>query len=208
MQSRFHQSWSHIYNQPAAQPLQPGFQRAMYHGFHRRGPSRLLWFLIGGGVFAWWYHHKEVKQAIMQGKVPESSQWGWHGACGNRWGRERWLENANQQQQQHQQPQQQYPAAPVAIPTEAAVVTDEKGQPVPARPQPADPWEAERQKIKQVSQQSMDAASDIAELSLDGVLSAVEGLRAKLAEFRQQRDQQRARSQSEPAKPSEPERRV
>ncbi|KZP00323.1 hypothetical protein CALVIDRAFT_533965 [Calocera viscosa TUFC12733] len=159
MQSRFHQSWSFLHNHPAAQvpptaqAFQPGFQRAMWHGYHRRGPSRVLWFLIGGGVFAWWYHHNERKQAIKQGKVPEA--WGWHGQhgqCGNKWGRDRWLENENQQQQPT-------PVAPVAAGTAAAVATDEKAQPTPAAPVPQqiDPWEAERQKMKQVGQQSMDA---------------------------------------------------
>ncbi|EJU06685.1 hypothetical protein DACRYDRAFT_103633 [Dacryopinax primogenitus] len=169
----------------------------MFHPYYRRGPSRLLWFLIGGGVFAWWYHHRDRKEAIMQGRTPE--QWGWHGC--HKWGRERWLENGPQQRQ-NGVPATGTSAAP-------AVAVDANNKPAATTtPQQGDPWEAEREKMRRVGQQSVEAASDIAELSLDGVLSAVEGLRSKLAEFRQQREQHRARSQSDPLKPTEPEYKV
>jgi len=145
----------------------------MYHHMYRRGPSRIFWFLIGGAAFAWFHHVKERKviqaqQAQQEGRGEFTSCW--YGPDRHR----RW----------HDRQAVQGPPQTVQQATQTA------SQPkVDIQAQlPTDPWAEEKTKIKQVGQQASDAVADMAEVSLDGVLSAVETLRQKLAEHRAARE--------------------
>ncbi|KAH8093795.1 hypothetical protein BXZ70DRAFT_949224 [Cristinia sonorae] len=176
----------------------------MYH-WHR-GPSRLVWFMIGAFSATWWWKHKQGHN----GRVSYCS-------------RPELPANSYQPPPYYpQHPHQQQPppqsTALMKNETEPAAAAEPVvhtrewnwswGSHTPLPPPPVDhgwdeekhrQWEQERwekrideekQKLQNIGRQATDTFADFSEATLDGILSTVEAMKAKLAEHRDNRERQ------------------
>jgi len=157
------------------------------HYFHR-GPRRLVWFILGGVAATWWIKHKEMRaherymgycarQPIqpaappapapspeMNGNAPSQNQ------------------NTNVPPRTHWggNPEAHYEASR-ATPSPPPMPFGWSNQ----------QWEEEKEKMWAMGRQAGDTMSELSESTLENVLSTVESLKAKLAEHRAEREQQR-----------------
>jgi len=155
------------------------------HHFHR-GPGRFVWFILGGIAATWWFKHKEmrayeryagycVQKPVLPAALPAP-------------GPEMNETSPSQSQNQNAPPrtywggntQAQY-EAPRASPPPAAMPFGWNNQ----------QWEEEKERMWAMGRQAGDTMSELSETTLENVLSTVESLKAKVAEHRAEREQQR-----------------
>jgi len=162
-----------------------------YHHF-RRGPRRLIWFILGGVAATWWMKHKEMRtherymghcvrrQPVQPASPPE-------------------MNGDTSQQNQNQSQNTPPPPPPPASRTQWGGNAEAQYQSPTANPTPPpmpfgwsnQQWEEEKEKMWAMGRQAGDTASELSEATLEHVLSTVETLKAKLAEHRAEREQQR-----------------
>ncbi|KIY43765.1 hypothetical protein FISHEDRAFT_77702 [Fistulina hepatica ATCC 64428] len=173
-----------------------------YHHWHR-GPSRLLWFIIGAVSAAYWMKRKQwcddsTYRRCFRPRVPPPYI---H--------QHPWPESAIPTSTP-EGPSQSVPGCvPVghvhprpALPTQSSV-GDNRGSPFPSpwsfppppwgfSPQDQERrWQEERERMAAMARQAGDAMAEMSEATLDQVLATVESLKAKLAEHRAQREAQK-----------------
>ncbi|KAF5362440.1 hypothetical protein D9756_002417 [Leucocoprinus leucothites] len=147
-----------------------------YPHYWRRGPSRLLWFIVGAGAATWWHKHHEMHK----------HEWTW-GHC-----RRAAIQNPP-------------PNTPPSTDGSDANTSDSsfslKNLPRSINNIPPAGWswaerqEAEKYKEQQdhladLRKQATDAMSDMTEATLESILSGAEALRAKLIASRELRKKQ------------------
>ncbi|KII87443.1 hypothetical protein PLICRDRAFT_255542 [Plicaturopsis crispa FD-325 SS-3] len=144
-----------------------------YRGFRggfRGGPSRVLWFFLGGLAATWWHR----RQFVVDGARPYNS-------------------HCHRPKISAMTPA---PAPESASSGASASGEDRPAAPIPGQWQwqggwsaPGQQrWEEDKERMKILGNQAADAMTEISEATLDSVLSTVESLKAKLAEHRKQRD--------------------
>ncbi|CAE6535326.1 unnamed protein product [Rhizoctonia solani] len=148
---------------------QPGPTHIYYNcgpRFMHRGPSRLIWFGLGGLATYWYLQSRERKHQMIANQGEDAPRvghchatWGW----GHRGDHRREMKDAHQKMEEQQRKVQE--------------------------------------QFKEFGQLSSDKIADMADSSLDSVLSSVMALKAKIAE-------QRAASQAARAPPSKDEPRL
>jgi len=161
-----------------------------YHHF-RRGPRRLIWFILGGVAATWWMKHKEMRsherymdcvrrQPVLSASPPEMNG------------------DTFQQTQNQSQNTPPPPPSPPASRTQWGGNAEAQYQAPTANPMPPampfgwsnQQWEEEKEKMWAMGRQAGDTASELSEATLEHVLSTVETLKAKLAEHRAERERQ------------------
>ncbi|THH27462.1 hypothetical protein EUX98_g6721 [Antrodiella citrinella] len=159
-----------------------------WHNWHHRGPSRFVWFMIGAFSATWYLKHCK-------------NHWNHRVGCS----RPDLPAESYSQQPQYIPPPQQHSTKPYQPNPEGEKVAASPsrewrrgwGSP-PAPPTPTPPvdhgWDEEAQRRwaeeKQQKRQAADTFVDFSESTLDTVMSAVESLKAKLAEHRSNRERQ------------------
>jgi len=145
---------------------------AYYHGpmmhHFRRGPRRFVWFILGGLAATWWMKHKEMRTHER-----------YMGYC---------LRKPMQSAPANHNPDNTTKMGGAANPNEGRSSALPPSTPVVWGDKE---WEEEKVKMWAMGQQAGDTVSDFSEAALENVLSAVETLKAKLAEHRAQRERQR-----------------
>jgi len=154
------------------------------HGFHswHGGPRRLVWFVLGAASATMWIHHKEAHRqtheryfghcfrppvaSMRPDLLPpdEAAQW-----------RARDISAAINK----------IPAAPAPAPTPAS-------SPLPwgySEAHQDRQWEEEKLKLQAIGKQAENVMAKLSEDALDTVMIAMEALKAKLAQHREQREQ-------------------
>ncbi|KZP27334.1 hypothetical protein FIBSPDRAFT_853565 [Athelia psychrophila] len=128
-------------------------------GYHYRvfgGPSRFVWFVLGGATATWWAKHNEIHRAIAN-----SEGEGHRSRCSS---------SSKYDHHHRQTGQAQYavppPSAPPALPRQ-------QEQPAPQMPIPW--WGSERTRQDEKDNNSM---SDLYETTLETVLNTVDMLKA------------------------------
>jgi len=160
-----------------------------YH-FHsmgpwRRGPSRLVWFLIGAATATWWLKRKDTDRRIFGHCMRPS------------------IQSSPSQSTDSSAPPPTNPGWPQSlseIPRVINNIPQVHSSPTPSSPAPLVEWEKrqeqqwdlEKEHIARISRQATDAMVDLTEATLESVLSTAESLKAKLAEHRAQREKQQA----------------
>ncbi|KAF7972758.1 hypothetical protein HWV62_17130 [Athelia sp. TMB] len=179
------------------------------HHFPRRfggGPSRLVWFVLGGLTATWWAKRSEMHRALGDGQEH----------------RFRWCSSAKyehhhphhqlpppppqqlqQQFQPPQPPQQQQQDQETSLQAQAPPPLYPQQQPqqqappwgFPPQPMPFGwsdrQWEEEKARMWALGQHAGDRMSDLSEATLENVLATVEALKAKVAEHKAQREAER-----------------
>jgi len=157
------------------------FPRAFPGLYPYRRPHRLFWFVLGGAAATLWLKHKEM--------YAHEGRWGHCVRVPMR-----------------PPPFLQSSADPANTTTSTAPSPENHNQ--PTSPQPwvfgnqkaqMQKWEEDKARMLELSRQAGDTMTDLSEATLDSVLSAVETLKLKLAEYRTQRQQQ----QQQPRQPAE-----
>lgn len=129
-----------------------------------RGPSRILWFLIGGVTASWFLRRKDTDSRIF-------------GHC---------------RRLQYQTPPLNSPDATPSDPNSWSVRDIPKTiNHIPHwGSEQQQSWQQEKEHLADISRKVADAMTDLTEATLESVLSAAETLKAKLAEHRANREQQ------------------
>ncbi|KAF9530356.1 hypothetical protein CPB83DRAFT_892645 [Crepidotus variabilis] len=179
-----------------------GMGMGHHWGLYRRGPSRLLWFIIGAGAATWWIkkrdgHFGHCGPRPIDTALPQSSPSTDNGYAHN-W-HQRWHAHMNEAQRSMPTP----PQVPADVPAEKTPVDftpppQVQYQAAPSYPQQQQQpqvnaawgWDHEREHIERISKQATDAMVDLTESTLESVLATAESLKAKLAEQRAQREKQ------------------
>lgn len=141
--------------------------------YNYRGPSRILWFLIGAVTTNWLLKPKDSNSRIfghcrrLQYQTPPPNSSVPDGASSN--------------------------GAPSA-PNPWSVTVRDIPRTINNIPhwgsEQQQSWQQEKEHLADISRRVTDAMTDLTEATLESVLSAAEGLRAKLAEHRANREQQ------------------
>ncbi|KAF9453618.1 hypothetical protein P691DRAFT_719478 [Macrolepiota fuliginosa MF-IS2] len=150
--------------------------------YYWRGPSRIVWFLIGAGTATWWIKHRDVHHF---------SQWG---HC-RRLAIENATANANMSttaQPANGSPESSFsfkdiPRTINNIPPAAASWNWGWGE-----RKEAQKYQEEQDNLAELRRQATDAMTEMTEATLDSILAGAEALKVKLAESREQRKKQEA----------------
>jgi len=137
---------------------------APHFRYFRRGPSRIVWFILGGAAASWWIKHKEMRTHER-----------YMGYC-------------------HRKPVYPAPPASTSDGSAANQDVNANAQPGSTTMPVVwgnKEWEDEKDRMWAVGRQAGDTMSELSEAALDNILSAVETLKSKLTEHRAERDRQR-----------------
>ncbi|CAA7267417.1 unnamed protein product [Cyclocybe aegerita] len=160
--------------------------------FAVRGPSRLLWFVIGAMTATWWIKRKQCESRVFGHCLRPAIQ------PTDSKHRDGWTQNAVDVSRAINN----IPIAPTPMGDFNGTGT---GTPASAgTPQVSwdrdharhswqwDQWQgqAEREQFSRMSRQAADAMVDLTETTLESVLTTAEALKAKLAEHRARREQE------------------
>lgn len=146
-----------------------------YHRYHFRGPSRIVWFILGAGVATFWHRSRQMREyraqyfpCVMQARRIEGNG--------------------------------EHPTSPVYKPD--APANQEHGWNFMHRTQPdrngdetvgwnQREWEEDKERLKEIQKRAEDAMLDMSESTLESIVSTVEALKTKLAQHKTQREQER-----------------
>jgi len=139
------------------------YHHAPHFHYFRRGPSRLIWFVLGGVAASWWIKHKEMRTHER-----------YMGYC-------------------HRKPVYPAPPASTLDENTANQSVNTSARPGATMPVVwgNKEWEEEKDRMWAMGRQAGDTMSELSEAALDNILSAVETLKSKLTEHRAERDRQR-----------------
>jgi len=152
----------------------------MYH--HFRGPSRILWFILGAGVATFWHRSRDIREHRAQ-YFPCVMQ-------------SRRVEGGGVPTSEHSIP-------PVYSKPDAPTPHDNRwGFAVRSHPDGTwgwneREWEADRERLKEIQKRTEDTMLDMSESTLESIVSTVESLKSKLSQHKTQREQQRKNYEEE-----------
>ncbi|KAK7030724.1 hypothetical protein R3P38DRAFT_3188421 [Favolaschia claudopus] len=151
------------------------------HGFHSwRGPRRAVWFLVGAAAATMWHHHREAHHHVHER---------YFGHCYRPPVQYRPNDPALPNPPEcHWRPRDvpsainHMPPAPLQAPSPAPLPW---GYPESHKDYQ---WEEEKRKMQAIGRQAEDVMTKLSEDALDTVMGSMEALKAKLAEYRAQRE--------------------
>ncbi|KAJ2925920.1 hypothetical protein H1R20_g11172, partial [Candolleomyces eurysporus] len=155
---RYHTSWS-----MGCSPGSGGFYR------YRRGPSRILWFIVGAGAASWYIKRHQSGHANSVQWQPSS--------------------NGPNQQQYGSTPSVQAPPQPSHYPTQAPPIYQNSQQPPVPQQHPEPPVQVAKAEDSVINQ-GVSEAMNLAETTLESILGTAQALKLQLADQRAERERQ------------------
>ncbi|KAG2113102.1 uncharacterized protein F5147DRAFT_62170 [Suillus discolor] len=155
-----------------------------HHRYYFRGPSRIVWFILGAGTATFWNcsrhmreHRAQYFPCVMQAPRVEGSG------------------------EQSTPPVYSKPDAPGPVPQEHRWNFIYRSQPNRNVDGTAGwnqrEWEEDKERLKEIQKRAEDAMLDMSESTLESIVSTVEALKTKLAQHKTQREQEQKNYEEE-----------
>ncbi|KAG1760135.1 hypothetical protein EDD22DRAFT_955235 [Suillus occidentalis] len=155
----------------------------MHPYYHFRGPSRIVWFILGAGAATFWHcshqmreHRAQYFPCVMQARHIEGSG-------------------------EHPGPTSPIYKPDAPAPQEHRWNSIHRAQPDRNGDGTAGwnqrEWEEDKERLKEIQKRAEDAMLDMSESTLGSIVSTVEALKTKLAQHKTQREQERKNFEEE-----------
>ncbi|KAG1881266.1 hypothetical protein F4604DRAFT_471658 [Suillus subluteus] len=153
-----------------------------YHNHYFRGPSRILWFILGAGAATFWHCNRQMREHRAQ-----------YFPC--------------VMHRRHVEGSGEHPTPPVYSKPDAPTPQEQRWNFIYRRQPDRDgdgtagwnqrEWEEDKERLKDIQKRTEDAMLDMSESTLESIVSTVEALKTKLAQHKTQREQERKNYEEE-----------